>query len=282
MVFLASAPVFADKIKADVANGEKIFKNGKSVVAHPDTPKSSESVPAQVAEAQAGIEVPACTTCHGDNGMGSDAMGTPRLVGLGFKYLVKQLNDFAAERRKDTTMYVMNNNAKGLTEQERIDVAAYLTMRYFQDDPELKPSTKTDVEGLGGKFGKSHLGKTLVLEGASDRGISACKSCHGWNGRGRAPMYPAIGKQRYVYLVNQLTKWRDGAANPTDKEKGRSNDFMGQMRAVAKHLTDEDIQNAAAYLTAAKRSTLGNPRIPDNRQVFANVELTGSKAAAGH
>jgi cytochrome c553 len=52
-----------------------------------------------------------------------------------------------------------------------------------------------------------------------------------------------------------MKKWRDGS---------RANDPMGQMRAVAKNLTDEDIHNAATYLTSAPRTTMGNARVPDD------------------
>ncbi|NOX91716.1 MAG: hypothetical protein GXP18_04475 [Gammaproteobacteria bacterium] len=50
-----------------------------------------------------------------------------------------------------------------------------------------------------------------------------------------------------------MKKWRDGS---------RANDVMGQMQAVAKNLTDEDIYNVATYLTSAPRTTMGNSRVP--------------------
>ena len=62
-----------------------------------------------------------------------------------------------------------------------------------------------------------------------------------------------IGGQKFVYLTNQLKKWRDGS---------RANDPMGQMQAVAKNLSDEDIRNVATFLTSAPRTTVGNSRVP--------------------
>ncbi len=219
------------------ANGENIFKNGKG-------------------------DVPACSSCHGEDGTGNDALGTPRISGQFFTFLFKQLEDFASDKRIDTTMGVMNDNAKGLTRQDRIDVATYLAS--------LKPSFNgSDLEELkkqGIQVGEAYKGRALVEYGSPDRsdgypkdlgskgpGVPACKSCHGYAGRGAPPMYPMIGLQRYTYLVNQLKKWRDGS---------RANDPMGQMRAVAKKLSDEDILNAAAYLTNANPYTLGNFRTP--------------------
>ncbi len=211
--------------QGDAANGKKIFTNGKG-------------------------DVPACTSCHGEDGMGSDAMGTPRLAGQGYAFIVKQLEDFATDKRMDTTMFTMNINAKGLSAQERRDLAAYVSSL---DKVGLYSSDMKEVKELGNPVGVRHKGKAIVVYGATDRGIASCYSCHGYNGRGAAPVYPMIGGQKYVYLVNHLKKWRDGS---------RANDPMGQMRAVAKNLTDEDIYNVATYLTSASRSTVGNGQMP--------------------
>ena len=206
-------------------NGKKIFTEGKN-------------------------DVPACTSCHGEDAMGDDAMGTPRLSGQGFNFLVKQLEDFATDKRMDTTMYIMNNNAKGLSDQDRRDVSAYAaSLSKSGGGSDLKA-----VQELGSTpVGQRHLGKSLAQYGATDRGIPACHSCHAYNGRGAFPVYPMLSKQKYVYMVNQMKKWRDGS---------RANDPMGQMRAVAKNLSDQDIYNVAAFLTTAPRTTVGNSTIP--------------------
>ena len=182
--------------------------------------------------------------------MGDDAMGTPRLSGQGFNFLVKQLEDFATDKRMDTTMYIMNNNAKGLSDQDRRDVSAYAaSLSKSGGGSDLKA-----VQELGSTpVGQRHLGKSLAQYGAADRGIPACHSCHAYNGRGAFPVYPMLSKQKYVYMVNQMKKWRDGS---------RANDPMGQMRAVAKNLSDQDIYNVAAFLTTAPRTTVGNSTIP--------------------
>ncbi len=220
------------------ANGEKIFQQGKG-------------------------DVPACLSCHGEDGSGNDDLGTPAIAGQGFSFLRKQLEDFATDRRQDTTMFVMNANAKGLTPEDRDDVATYLTSRKGgfkgSDLDELKKGGSVEV-------GMVYKGKALVEYGSPVRndgfpkelgskgaGVPACKSCHDFAGRGAPPVYPQIGQQRYVYLVNQLKKWRDGS---------RANDPKGQMQAVARKLSDDDIHNAAAYLTNASPYTVGNTRTP--------------------
>jgi cytochrome c553 len=210
----------------NLASGKKIFTEGKN-------------------------DVPACNSCHGENAMGDDAMGTPRLSGQGFVFIVKQLEDFATDKRMDTTMYIMNSNAKGLSSQDRRDVAAYVASQ----SKDGGGSDMKQVQELGSTpVGQRHLGKSLAQHGAPSRGVPACHSCHAYNGRGSFPVYPMLSGQKYVYMVNQLKKWRDGS---------RANDPMGQMRAVAKQLSDQDIYNVATFLTSAPRTTVGNSIVPD-------------------
>jgi len=223
-LFAASAAFAAVGSQGNIENGKNIYMNGKG-------------------------DVPACSSCHGQDAMGDDAMGTPRLAGQGYVFLVKQLEDYATDKRMDTTMYIMNTNAKGLSAQDRVDVSAYAASL----SKELVSSDMAQVKELGNPVGVRHLGKGIVMYGATNRGIPSCYSCHGFNGRGAAPIYPMIGGQKYVYLVSQMKKWRDGS---------RANDVMGQMQAVAKNMTDDDIHNVATFLTSAPRTTMGNSRVP--------------------
>ncbi len=224
-LFVASTAFASGPTMGNVENGKNIYKNGKG-------------------------DVPACSSCHGDDAMGSDAMGTPRLAGQGYPFLVKQLEDFATDKRMDTTMFIMNVNAKGLSAEDRRDVSTYANSLTKEN---TAPSNMKEVKDLGNAVGIRHLGKAIVTFGDVDRGIPSCYSCHGFNGRGAAPVYPVIGGQKYVYLVSQLKKWRDGS---------RANDPMAQMQAVAKNLTDDDIQNVATFLASAPRTTMGNTRVP--------------------
>jgi len=225
-VMASELPAYKDL--GNLENGKKIFTDGKG-------------------------DVPACTSCHGPDGLGEDSMGTPRLAGQGFSFLVKQLEDFATDKRMDTTMYIMNNNAKGLSEQDRRDVAAYVA----SIDKPVGGSDMKAVKELGSTpVGVRYIGKGLAQYGAPERGIPACHSCHGYNGRGAFPIYPRIGGQKYVYLVGQLKKWRDGS---------RANDPMSQMQIVAKKMSDEDIYNVSTFLTSAPQTTIGNARVPEQR-----------------
>lgn len=67
-----------------------------------------------------------------------------------------------------------------------------------------------------------------------------CAACHGANGVSTADMYPNLAGQKEAYLVTQLKAFRDGSrANPI-------------MQPMAKPLSDEDINNLAAYFSSLK------------------------------
>ncbi len=221
----------------NLANGKSIFTQGKG-------------------------DVPACTSCHGMDGMGNDAMGTPRLAGQIPQFLLKQLEDFATDRRQDTTMFVMNTNAKGLSRQDRIDVAAYLGALSADEivTPKEKLSNLAELKANGTEIGVTHVGKAIVNYGIPERDVPACRSCHDYNGRGVDPIYPKIGQQKLVYLVNQLKKWRDGS---------RANDPLAQMQKVAQKLTDEEILDVATFLSQASPLTIGNSRVPERHGFMA-------------
>lgn len=207
-------------ISGNAANGRKIFMNGK------------------------GDAVPACQSCHGANGLGSDDMGTPRLADQVETYELKQLDDFATGKRTDNTLQAMNDIAKALTQQERRDLAAYV---HTLKSP-FSGSNLRSLAAAGTTVGDRSRGRMIVEFGLD--GIPACKSCHGFHARSAGRIFPSLAGQRYVYLVNQLGYWRD---------KSRHNDPMQMMEKVAAQLSDKDINDIAAFLTGALPYTPGNP-----------------------
>jgi len=168
----------------------------------------------------------------------------------------------------DDTMYQMNDISKALSVQDRRDVSAYVhTLK--------SPYIGSNLDQLrrdGAEIGKPHEGKMIAEYGAPDHGVPACKSCHGFHGRSAGRMYPAIGGQNYVYLKHELESFRNGGntsaediASGSKEDNARVNDYMGQMRAVAKNLTDDDIANVAAFLTLSRPNSPGNPRVPSHQ-----------------
>ena len=225
---LPVAAMAAPLTQADVDDGQQIFTTGL------------------------GKQVPPCLKCHGADGLGSDDIGTPRIASQVYTYLYKQMIDFATDRRTDTIMHKMNAIAKALTDQQRKDVSAYLH--------ELKwPYTGSNLNKLSKDkmiVGDAARGANIVLYGLPDAGIPACQSCHGYKGHSAGQLFPALSGQRYGYLEHELAAFRNAALG---KPNGRTNDYMGQMRAVAGKLSNEDIEDVSAYLTGIKP-----PPPPDN------------------
>lgn len=67
-----------------------------------------------------------------------------------------------------------------------------------------------------------------------------CAACHGPAGISAADMWPNLAGQKAGYLMKQLKAFRDGTR--TDP----------QMSAMAKPLSDADIENLAAYFNSLK------------------------------
>lgn len=227
---------------ANAANGQTIFTQGK------------------------GDAVTACVSCHGDRAQGNDAMGAPRLANLGYGYVVKQLTDLAQDKRTPAGVgAVMPGFAKALSEQERRDVSAYVNS--LKTTPELSDLKQLKADGQA--MGEVYKGAEIAQHGTDK--VPACSSCHGFNGAGVDPMFPKIGQQKYVYIVNQLHNWRASQADVAAGVVARTNDPAGMMRAIAKKLSDEDILNVAAYLSLASPSKGVGDAVPDNSMLLEKV-----------
>lgn len=85
-------------------------------------------------------------------------------------------------------------------------------------------------------------GEALYNNGDSARSIIACAGCHGAAGNSAIPQNPKLAAQHAAYLHKQLVDF----AGPT-----RNNAVM---TAFSKALSDDDMKNIAAYLSAQKSS----------------------------
>lgn len=80
--------------------------------------------------------------------------------------------------------------------------------------------------------------------------LAACGACHGENGaKPILPEYPILAGQHADYLANSLRGYRDG----------RRNNAIMASQTQALQLTDDDIEQLAAYF-AAQASPLASLR----------------------
>lgn len=170
-----------------------------------------------------------CIECHGVDGQGQGhSNGTEgkfaRLAGQDPAYMLKQIRDFRSGARKHDQMAIM---ARSITDEDAADI-----LSHFASLPAMK--------GDAGDVSES--GRTLYEGGDAARGIAACASCHGVDGRGKRdqPLAPVIGGQEWRYLDKQLRDWRSG---------DRKNSPGQIMNAVTKSLTDAEIEALATHLS---------------------------------
>lgn len=174
---------------------------------------------------QGAAGITACVACHGAQGEGQAAAGFPRLAGQGQPYLLKQLQDFASGRRTHPQMEPI---ARALTAQQMRDVT---------DHYASLPGWKAEAKPAAAS--QSTRGARLAVAGNWDAGIPACFACHGPDGAGIPPHFPALSGQPTAYTRAQLKAWQTGT---------RGNDPQGLMKSVADKLSDAEIDAISEYL----------------------------------
>jgi cytochrome c553 len=179
----------------------------------------------------------ACLPCHGLAGEGDAETGVPRIAGLTSAYLLKQLDDYAEERR---THPIMTPIAQAMSGTQRLASALHYS-ELAADEPSWLPPAKADPARL-------QRGALLYTRGSAALGLAGCINCHGPQAIGTAATYPALAGQHASYVSAQLHAWREGS---------RRNSIAGVMEHIAGQLGEEDIEDMAAYL-----STLTPARMP--------------------
>lgn len=170
-----------------------------------------------------------CVACHGADGAGLAAAGFPRLAGLPALYVRKQLEDFKRGTRANPVMQPLAN---ALTDAEIDAVSQALAAM-----PGVVPQPIHRSEMPIGAAQK------LAQQGAWERQIPACASCHGPAGTGVGDTFPPLAGQPATYLAAQLTAWQNGTRH------NDPNDLMGH---IAKSLTPDEVQDVAQYFASLK------------------------------
>lgn len=167
-----------------------------------------------------------CVACHTADGNSVNPM-YPKLAGQNQEYLLKQLHNFKSLNGKpaERNNPVMLGMATPLSEDDIKGLAAYFSQQ------KLKPDVAKNMQ-------LASQGQKLWRAGDATRGLPSCSSCHGPNGLGIPGMTPRLNGQFADYIETQLKSFRAGE---------RANDLNGMMRAVAVHLTDNEIKALADY-----------------------------------
>ena len=168
-----------------------------------------------------------CAACHGADGNSSNPEW-PKLAGQSESYLLKQLQNFKAEKDSDGSRYnaSMAPMVAGLSNQDMADLAAY----YASQETKPGSADQSLVE----------LGRQVYKGGNNSSGVPACAACHGPNGGGN-PMakFPSLAGQHAKYTEIQLQAFSKGQ---------RANDAGKMMRNIADKMTDAEMQAVSEYI----------------------------------
>jgi len=170
-----------------------------------------------------------CTSCHGANGEGNQALNAPAIAGQQEWYLTRQLKNYQDGIRGTHSKDVYGMQMRPMSmvvwgEKKTADVVAYITSL---------PDPANAVVTLGGD---PTVGQANYM---------VCASCHGVNGEGNQALNaPRIAGQFDWYTHRQLMNWKNGVRGTHPKDM-----YGMQMIGMAATLPDENaVKNVAAYI----------------------------------
>jgi cytochrome c553 len=166
------------------------------------------------------IATAVCAACHSSDGS-RGAAANPIIQGQHPDYLVKQLAEFKAGKRKSP---IMQPIAAALSEADMRNVAAFYASK------QAKPGFARNKELVS-------LGERIYRGGLADRAVPACAGCHGPSGAGIPAQYPRLAGQHAEYTEAQLANFRGGV---------RQNNLA--MVGVASKLNDREIKALSDYV----------------------------------
>lgn len=189
--------------------------------------------------AQGRLDVYTCAGCHGVAGYNAlyPMYHEPLIAGQNEQYLIDALGEYRSGARKYPTM---NAQAASLTTQQVHDIAAYLSS--------LAPETHYQYDRRGGNI---DAGRAKAV---------TCEACHGKDGMGIAPNFPALAGQYEDYLANALHEYKDGK---------RKNAIMNGQAAP---LSSQDISDVAAFFASlpSKLASLDGKIQGSGQETFHN------------
>lgn len=171
-----------------------------------------------------------CKSCHGEDGLGNEAVAAPAIAGMDPDYLSRQMRNYRDGLRghnlNDLDGRQMSLIAPIFDDDRQIDeLAAYIAMMEQKKPLVTLPSPGGDGETL----------------------YAPCVGCHGAHAEGSGIESLAIAWLDDWYIKRQLQNFRDGIVGYHER------DIPGmQMRAAATTLTDNEIDQLAAFIVTLR------------------------------
>ncbi|HMA87400.1 MAG TPA: c-type cytochrome [Burkholderiales bacterium] len=185
---------------------------------NPHSPKllvGAAAPAAQHGDATAGeAKAAMCAGCHGAHGVSTNLPG-PSLAAQNEAYLIEALDAYRSGARDNPIMGAL---AKGLSDSDIRNAAAYFSGLSCKRPPQAHAQTVSAVQGAASK----------------------CTACHGGTGVSGNPQWPNLAGQSKAYLIGALQAYKGG---------GRKNSIMN---GIAKDLSDAEAERAAGFFALAR------------------------------
>lgn len=167
-----------------------------------------------------------CVACHGQIGNSED-IKYPKLAGQQADYLANQILAFKNETRKtQDAQTFMWPQVSSLSDADIKEITEYFSAQKTSLKPASTKEERTWVK----------IGQEIYNKGLQDKGIPACKNCHGEDGHG-AGLVPRLAGQHSEYIQNQIKEFQAGTRHEAT-----------MMPGFAKNLTPEMMQYIGAYI----------------------------------
>lgn len=172
------------------------------------------------------IALHVCSNCHGVEGT-SVSPNFPNLAAQQEVYFVEQLKSFKSHNRSDPAGFeYMWGLSAHLSDDQIKGLAAY----YAAQQPK---------SGAPADSARMSAGQEVFEKGVPAKEIPPCMTCHGPAAQGNQ-QFPRLAGQHADYLVKQLKVFQRTDERPEGSI----------MKTVAHLLTNENMENVAAYLEA--------------------------------
>ncbi len=193
------------------------------------TTPDANAAPATVEEIASGI----CAGCHSADGNSVIPMN-PILAGQHAEYITKQLIDFKATESNPPKRNspIMSSMVAALSQEDMKKLGEYYA----------KQKTNPGQMAADADEKLIAMGKILYHGGSIVDAIPACASCHGPNGSGIPPRYPALAGQHAEYTMTQLSLFNMG---------DRAND-NSVMKKVLTRMSGEEKRAVSAYIATMR------------------------------
>ena len=193
-----------------------------------ETTDAANAAPATVTEIASGV----CAGCHNADGNSVIPMN-PILAGQHAEYITKQLMDFKATESAPAKRNspIMSSMVAALSLEDMKQLGDY-----YAQQKTVPSQVAVDDDKL------IELGKLLYHGGSLANGVPACASCHGPNGSGIPPRYPAIAGQHAEYTLTQLNLFNTG-------DRANDKDVMQQ---VITRLNGHEKRAISAYISTMR------------------------------